>query len=82
MGGLALLAKQMGYQVSGSDENVYPPMSTQLESAGIALIQGFDAAQLDVRPDQVVIGNVMTRGHAVIERMLEEHWPMISGRGF
>lgn len=79
MGGLALLAKQMGYQVSGSDENVYPPMSTQLESAGIALIQGFDAAQLDVRPDQVVIGNVMTRGHAVIERMLEEHWPMISG---
>ena len=79
MGGLALLARQMGYQVTGSDENVYPPMSAQLESAGIELTQGFDAAQLDVRPDQVVIGNVMTRGHAVIERLLEERWPMISG---
>ena len=79
MGGLAILARQMGYQVTGSDENVYPPMSAQLESAGIELTQGFDAAQLDVRPDQVVIGNVMTRGHAVIERLLEERWPMISG---
>ena len=79
MGGLALLAKQMGYQVTGSDESVYPPMSTQLEAAGIDLIEGFDAAQLDIRPDQVVVGNVMTRGHAVIERMLSEQWPMISG---
>ena len=79
MGGLALLAKQMGYQVTGSDEGVYPPMSTQLEAAGIELIEGFDAAQLDTRPDQVVVGNVMTRGHSVIERMLSEQWPMVSG---
>lgn len=79
MGGLALLAKQMGYQVTGSDEGVYPPMSTQLESAGIKLIEGFDASQLDIRPDQVVVGNVMTRGHGVIERMLSEQWPMVSG---
>ena len=79
MGGLALLAKQMGYKVTGSDEGVYPPMSTQLESVGIELIEGFDAAQLDIRPDQVVVGNVMTRDHAVIERMLNEQWPMISG---
>lgn len=79
MGGVALLAKQMGYRVTGSDENVYPPMSTQLESAGIELIEGYDAAQLDITPDQIVVGNVMTRGHAVIERMLEEQWPMISG---
>ncbi|MFK7794572.1 MAG: UDP-N-acetylmuramate:L-alanyl-gamma-D-glutamyl-meso-diaminopimelate ligase [Gammaproteobacteria bacterium] len=79
MGGLALLAKQMGYQVTGSDEGVYPPMSTQLEAAGIDLIEGFDASQLDIRPDQVVVGNVMTRGHSVIERMLSEQWPMISG---
>lgn len=79
MGGVALLAKQMGYRVTGSDENVYPPMSTQLESAGIELIQGFGAEQLDNTPDQIVVGNVMTRGHAVIERMLEEQWPMVSG---
>ena len=79
MGGVALLAKQMGYRVTGSDENVYPPMSTQLESAGIELIHGYDAEQLDIRPDKIVIGNVMTRGHAVIERMLEEQWPMVSG---
>ena len=79
MGGLALLAKQMGYQVTGSDEGVYPPMSTQLEAAGIELIEGFDAGQLDTRPDQVVIGNVMTRGHSVVERMLSEQWPMVSG---
>jgi len=79
MGGLALLAKQMGYKVTGSDQAVYPPMSTQLESAGIDLIEGFHASQLDIRPDEVVVGNVMTRGHDVIERMLSEQWPMISG---
>ena len=79
MGGVALLAKQMGYRVTGSDENVYPPMSTQLEAAGIELIEGYDADQLDTTPDKVVVGNVMTRGHGVIERMLEEQWPMISG---
>ena len=79
MGGVALLAKQMGYRVTGSDENVYPPMSTQLSSAGIELIEGYGAEQLDSRPDQIVVGNVMTRGHAVIERMLEEQWPMVSG---
>ncbi len=79
MGGVALLAKQMGYRVTGSDENVYPPMSTQLEEAGIDLIEGYDAAQLDNPPDKVVIGNVMTRGQPVIERLLEERWPLISG---
>ena len=79
MGGLALLAKQMGYKVTGSDQAVYPPMSAQLESAGIELIEGFHASQLDIRPDEVVVGNVMTRGHDVIERMLSEQWTMISG---
>ena len=79
MGGLALLAKQMGYKVTGSDQAVYPPMSTQLESAGIKLIEGFHASQLDIRPDEVVVGNVMTRGHDVIERMLSEQWTMVSG---
>ena len=79
MGGLALMAKQMGYKVTGSDQAVYPPMSTQLESMGIDLIEGYHASQLDIRPDQVVVGNVMTRGHDVIERMLNEQWPMVSG---
>ncbi len=79
MGGLALLAKELGYKVTGSDQAVYPPMSTQLETVGIDLIEGFHASQLDDRPDQVVVGNVMTRGHDVIERMLSEQWPMVSG---
>lgn len=79
MGGLAILAKQLGYKVTGSDQAVYPPMSTQLESAGIELIEGFHASQLDMQPDEVVVGNIMTRGHAVIERMLSEQWPMVSG---
>ena len=76
MAGVALLAKQMGYKVTGSDANVYPPMSTQLEQAGIDLIEGYDACQLDARPDEVVVGNVMTRGHDVIEYMLEKQWPL------
>lgn len=79
MGSLAILAKQLGHKVTGSDENVYPPMSTQLEAAGIELFQGFAAEQLDSKPDQVIVGNVMTRGHAVIEHMLQEQWSMISG---
>ena len=79
MGSLAILAKQLGHQVTGSDENVYPPMSTQLESVGIELTQGFSAEQLKSKPDQVIVGNVMTRGHDVIEFMLEQRWPLISG---
>ena len=79
MAGIALLAKQMGYKVTGSDANVYPPMSTQLENAGIDLIEGYDAGQLETRPDEVVVGNVMTRGHEVIEYMLDQQWPMVSG---
>lgn len=79
MGGIASLAKQMGHQVTGSDMNVYPPMSTQLEALGIELIEGFDAKQLDLNPDCVVVGNVMTRGHEVIEHMLEQQIPMLSG---
>ncbi|MEM8844350.1 MAG: UDP-N-acetylmuramate:L-alanyl-gamma-D-glutamyl-meso-diaminopimelate ligase [Pseudomonadota bacterium] len=79
MAGIALLAKQMGYKVTGSDLNVYPPMSTQLEEAGIKLIEGYGATQLDSPPDEVVVGNVMTRGHDVIERMLDEQYTLISG---
>ena len=56
MGGLAQIAKQLGHKVTGSDANVYPPMSDQLIAAGIELIEGFDPKQLDSKPDLVVIG--------------------------
>ena len=59
MGSLALLAKQKGHRVSGSDANVYPPMSTQLSANGIDLIEGFDPQQLDPAPDLVVVGNAI-----------------------
>ena len=79
MGGIAAIAKAAGHKVTGSDKNVYPPMSTQLEALGIELTQGFDAAQLQPRPDVVVVGNVMTRGMPVIEALLESNIPYTSG---
>ncbi len=60
MGGAAILARQLGHKVTGSDANVYPPMSTLLESQGIEIIEGFDPSQLDPQPDLVVIGNAMS----------------------
>ncbi|MCP5076452.1 MAG: UDP-N-acetylmuramate:L-alanyl-gamma-D-glutamyl-meso-diaminopimelate ligase [Psychromonas sp.] len=79
MGGVAILAKSLGYKVTGSDKNVYPPMSTQLEEQGIELIQGFDPSQLDCKPDLVVIGNAMSRGNACVEAVLDKQIPYISG---
>ena len=79
MGGLAQIAKQLGHKVTGSDANVYPPMSDQLEAAGIELIEGFDPAQLDNTPDLVVIGNAMSRGNPCVERILNENIPYTSG---
>ncbi len=79
MGGIAAIAKAAGHRVTGSDKNVYPPMSTQLEALGIELITGFDAAQLRPRPDVVVVGNVMTRGVPVIEALLDGSIPYASG---
>lgn len=79
MGGLAQIAKQLGHKVTGSDANVYPPMSDQLEAAGIELIEGFDPAQLDNTPDLVVIGNAMSRGNPCVERILNENIPYASG---
>jgi UDP-N-acetylmuramate: L-alanyl-gamma-D-glutamyl-meso-diaminopimelate ligase len=79
MGGIAAIAKAAGHRVTGSDRNVYPPMSTQLEALGIEVQQGFDAEQLDPAPDVVVVGNVMTRGQPVIEAMLEQGIPYASG---
>ena len=58
MGGVAAIARSAGHRVSGSDRNVYPPMSTQLAALGIELTQGYAAEQLEPRPDVVVVGNV------------------------
>lgn len=79
MGGLAMLARSLGHEVTGSDANVYPPMSTLLENQGIDLIQGYDPSQLEPRPDLVIIGNAMTRGNPCVEAVLENNIPYMSG---
>ncbi len=79
MGGIAAIARAAGHRVTGSDRNVYPPMSTQLEALGIEVIEGFAAAQLDSKPDVVVVGNVMTRGQPVVEALLDRSIPYASG---
>ncbi|MBT3056506.1 MAG: UDP-N-acetylmuramate:L-alanyl-gamma-D-glutamyl-meso-diaminopimelate ligase [Candidatus Thiodiazotropha sp. (ex Codakia orbicularis)] len=79
MGGIALLARALGHRVSGSDANVYPPMSTQLEQAGIDLMEGFEADHLQPAPDMVVVGNAMTRGNPAVEAMLNRGLPYTSG---
>jgi UDP-N-acetylmuramate: L-alanyl-gamma-D-glutamyl-meso-diaminopimelate ligase len=79
MGGIAVLAKAAGHKVTGCDANVYPPMSTQLEAQGIALIEGFDPAQISLNPDIYVIGNVVSRGNPLMEEILNRGLPYISG---
>lgn len=79
MGGIAMLARSLGHQVTGSDANVYPPMSTLLEKQGIDLIQGYDPSQLTPRPDLVIVGNAMGRGNPCVEAVLEEGMPYASG---
>ncbi|MDH5407627.1 MAG: UDP-N-acetylmuramate:L-alanyl-gamma-D-glutamyl-meso-diaminopimelate ligase [Gammaproteobacteria bacterium] len=79
MGGVALLARALGHEVSGSDANVYPPMSTQLEEQGIRLQEGYDPAHLDPAPDCVVIGNAMSRGNPAVEYVLDKGLPYTSG---
>ena len=70
MGGLALLARERGFSVTGSDRNVYPPMSTQLLESGISLVDGYEAEQLSPVPGCVVVGNALSRGQPVVEAML------------
>ena len=80
MGGIAAIARQAGHTVTGCDANVYPPMSTQLEAQGIELIEGFDAAQVDIGADLFVIGNVVTRGkQPLIEAILNRGKAYVSG---
>ena len=79
MGSLAILAKQLGFEVSGSDANVYPPMSTQLEEQGIRLCEGFDPKHLRPAPDMVIIGNAMSRGNPSVEYVLDRGIRYTSG---
>ncbi|MEL0633417.1 UDP-N-acetylmuramate:L-alanyl-gamma-D-glutamyl-meso-diaminopimelate ligase [Pseudoalteromonas carrageenovora] len=79
MGGIAAIAKSLGHKVTGSDQNVYPPMSTQLEELGIELTQGYNVNQLEPKPDMVVIGNAMSRGNPCVEYVLDNGLPYTSG---
>ena len=80
MGGVAAIAKEAGFKVSGCDAKMYPPMSTQLEALGIDVHEGFDAQQLDqFQADVYVIGNVAKRGMDVVEAILNRGLPYISG---
>ncbi|MDO8810475.1 MAG: UDP-N-acetylmuramate:L-alanyl-gamma-D-glutamyl-meso-diaminopimelate ligase [Gallionella sp.] len=79
MGGIAAIAKQAGYRVTGCDASVYPPMSTQLETQGIGLIEGFGVEQLELKPDVFVIGNVVSRGNPLMEEILNRNLPYASG---
>ncbi|MEG0279311.1 MAG: UDP-N-acetylmuramate:L-alanyl-gamma-D-glutamyl-meso-diaminopimelate ligase [Morganella sp. (in: enterobacteria)] len=79
MGSLAILARSQGHKVTGADQNVYPPMSDLLTEQGIDLIQGYDPAQLEPRPDIVVIGNAMKRGNPCVEAVLNLGIPYTSG---
>lgn len=79
MGGIAVLAKAAGHTVTGCDANVYPPMSTQLEAQGIQLMEGFSPEQTKLNPDIYVIGNVVSRGNPLMEAILNQGLPYISG---
>ena len=79
MGGVAAIGKAAGFRVTGSDLNVYPPMSDQLTALGIEFIQGYGAEQLDLDPDIVVVGNALSRGRPVIEALLDRGMAYTSG---
>ena len=79
MGGIAAIARESGLTVSGSDRDVYPPMSTQLEALGIRLSEGYDPAHLDPAPDEVIIGNALSRGNPAVEAVLDRRLRYSSG---
>ncbi len=79
MGGVALLARELGYEVTGSDVNVYPPMSTMLDTVGIAVQEGYSSEHLKPAPDLVVIGNALSRGNQAVEYVLDQQIPYLSG---
>jgi UDP-N-acetylmuramate: L-alanyl-gamma-D-glutamyl-meso-diaminopimelate ligase len=79
MGGVAALARELGYEVEGSDQAIYPPMSTQLEQLGIDLKQGYLAEHLEPPPGQVIVGNALSRGNPAVEHLLDAEIPYTSG---
>lgn len=79
MSGIAILARQCGHQVTGSDMNVYPPMSIQLERQGIELMEGYDPAHIADDVDCVIVGNVIKRGNPAMEYVLDKNIPYLSG---
>lgn len=79
MSGIAVIAKQSGYEVTGSDMNVYPPMSTQLREQGITLMEGYDPAHIPADVDYVVVGNVIKRGNPAMEYVMANGIPYLSG---
>ncbi len=82
MAAVAKLARDMGFDISGSDQGVYPPMSDFLAGEGIAAFEGYDVAHLDPRPDLVVIGNAMSRGNTEVEAVLDQQIPYMSAPEF
>ena len=79
MGGVAALARELGHAVDGSDQNVYPPMSTQLEQLGIGLNSGYSPAHIAADTDVVVVGNALSRGNAAVEDVLDRGIAYTSG---
>ena len=79
MGGVAALARAVGHEVTGSDANIYPPMSTQLQDLGVEIMEGYAPQHLDRVPDYVVVGNAMSRGNPAVETMLDRRIPYCSG---
>jgi UDP-N-acetylmuramate: L-alanyl-gamma-D-glutamyl-meso-diaminopimelate ligase len=79
MGSLAVIARELGHTVTGSDQGVYPPMSTQLEAQGITLMEGYRAQNLEPKPDLVLIGNAMSRGNPEVEAVLNRRIDYMSG---
>lgn len=79
MGGVAQIARSLGHQVTGSDQNVYPPMSDQLTALGIELMNGYEPEHLEPAPDLVIIGNTLSRGNPALESVLNRQLPYISG---
>ena len=79
MAGMAVLARALGHRVSGSDQGLYPPMSTQLTEQGIEAHEGYDATALASAPDCVVIGNALSRGNPLVEAVLDRDIPYTSG---
>ena len=71
MGGVAALARELGHDVEGSDQAIYPPMSTQLEQLGIALAQGYTPQNISAGCDEIVVGNALSRGNAAVEHVLD-----------